>query len=147
MKSASSKIGDLMGSKLAELVEIAELVGVEIQFGLRAQGHLPYIEAALSRGETWLEIGKAIGWDPKTAEVWYAKDTGSAALPQKIETAEDDDSDMPCGCCDIGTYDPTPFKNGRKYFKTGKEPIPECKTRPGTPCQGCVDYLRATQDS
>ena len=40
-------------------------------FGLKAQGHIPTVERMLAEGETWAEIGKAIGWCPKTAERHY----------------------------------------------------------------------------
>ena len=47
----------------------------------------------------------------------------------------------PCGLCDIGVYDQEALAAGWAYFKTGLEPIPECKSRPGTKCEGCVDFL------
>ena len=46
-------------------------------FGLQAQGHIPTIETMLSQGRTWEEIGKKIGWCPKTAQKhwgWYLEE-------------------------------------------------------------------------
>lgn len=54
---------DLTDAELAELLDNAPIV-----FGLRAQGKLPTIEKMLSDGASWDEIGKAIGWCPKTAQ-------------------------------------------------------------------------------
>lgn len=49
--------------------EIEELFhGVTIRFGLRQQGHLPTVKRMLAEGASWGDIGRAIGWDPQTAE-------------------------------------------------------------------------------
>lgn len=45
--------------------------GIQIKFGLRAQGHIPTIERMLAEGCTWPQIGFAIGWCPETAKRWY----------------------------------------------------------------------------
>ena len=42
-----------------------------ISFGLKAQGHLPTIEKMLKENKSWEEIGKEIGWCPKTAKKFY----------------------------------------------------------------------------
>lgn len=55
-------------------LDINHIFNVPFVFGLKAQGHVPTIEAMLSEGKTWDEIGKKIGWCPKTAQKhwgWY----------------------------------------------------------------------------
>ncbi|MPM08718.1 hypothetical protein SDC9_55032 [bioreactor metagenome] len=81
-----------MGRVFLDLLDKAEKKGVKLVFGLEAQGHIPTIEAIISRynsrGNTdpfsnedsvdmiysryvWEEIGKAIGWDPLAAALHY----------------------------------------------------------------------------
>lgn len=55
-------------SNFDELVELLQEAGLTMQFGLRAQGHISTIEEMLKADATWGEIGKAIGWNPDTAE-------------------------------------------------------------------------------
>lgn len=43
-------------------------MGMRFAFGLKAQGHVPTIEARLLEGRSWEEIAKEIGWEPKTLE-------------------------------------------------------------------------------
>lgn len=50
---------------------------LEVVVGLRDQGHLPTVERMLADGASWLEIGKAIGWDGPTAQVWYLREFGT----------------------------------------------------------------------
>lgn len=53
--------------------ELDDLLGDAVcVFGLEAQGHVPTIQRMLADGETWDAIGKAIGWDPATAEQHWA---------------------------------------------------------------------------
>lgn len=47
------------------------LLASPVLFGLSKQGHIPTIEKMLADGKPWTEIGKAIGWDPETAERHY----------------------------------------------------------------------------
>jgi len=42
-----------------------------IRFGLVAQGHIPTVERMLAEDASWDDIGKEIGWCPKTAEKHY----------------------------------------------------------------------------
>lgn len=54
--------------------DLGKLVGsTPIIFGLEAQGHIPTIEAALSEGADWQEIGRRIGWDGETAKSYYER--------------------------------------------------------------------------
>jgi len=48
-----------------------ELMNVPVRVGLKAQGHIPTIEAMLYAGMTWREIGDRIGWCHKTAKEHY----------------------------------------------------------------------------
>lgn len=48
-------------------------VDAPIVFGLEAQGHIPAVEAALSEGADWQEIGRRIGWDGETAKTYYER--------------------------------------------------------------------------
>jgi len=50
-----------------------ELLNAPVAFGLVAQGHIPTIEAMLLKGNTWTEIGEAIGWMPGTAREHYER--------------------------------------------------------------------------
>lgn len=51
---------------------LIELLGdFKFYFGLKAQGHLPTIKKMLKENKSWEEIGKEIGWCPKTAEKFY----------------------------------------------------------------------------
>jgi len=58
--------------KYSESIEDAKameiLMNTPVLFGLKQQGHIPTIERMLKDGATWKEIGKEIGWDPKTAK-------------------------------------------------------------------------------
>lgn len=45
--------------------------GVTVAFGLVQQGHIQTIEQMLQNNSSWAEIGKQIGWCPKTAEQHY----------------------------------------------------------------------------
>ena len=51
-----------------------------VLFGLEAQGHIPTVEAALSEGTDWQEIGRRIGWDGETARQYYERHLARAAL-------------------------------------------------------------------
>lgn len=53
---------------------LARISELPVAFGLRAQGHLPTIEQMLAAGKTWEEIGRAIGWCPRTAEEYFARE-------------------------------------------------------------------------
>ncbi len=48
-----------------------ELKNAPMLFGLEAQGHIPTINRMLKAGASWEEIGRAIGWCPKTTEEHY----------------------------------------------------------------------------
>lgn len=54
-----------------EKLDFDRIFHVPFQFGLKAQGHVPTIETMLSEGKTWKEIGKKIGWCPKTAQKYW----------------------------------------------------------------------------
>ena len=56
-----------------------ELAGVRVAFGLKAQGHLPTIEAMLVEGKSWVEIGAKINWCPKTAQEHYERFKAAAS--------------------------------------------------------------------
>ena len=56
-----------------ELDKLLQESGVQIKFGLRAQGHIPTIHRMLSEGKSWEDIGRVIHWDPKTAERWFKR--------------------------------------------------------------------------
>lgn len=47
------------------------VINAPILFGLKHQGLIPMVEKMIKDGATWDEIGKKIGWDPKTAEEHY----------------------------------------------------------------------------
>ena len=54
-----------------------EFAGAKVTFGLVAQGHIPTVERMLGEGQSWDDIGAAIGWCPKTAEEhwnWHVED-------------------------------------------------------------------------
>lgn len=53
------------------LADLLKDGNIKIRFGLVQQGHIPTIEAALKAGESWTEIGRKIGWCPKTAQKHY----------------------------------------------------------------------------
>lgn len=61
--------------ELLKRIERYEDSGAKIQFGLEAQGHIPYIERTLAEKgftyHTWQEIAKHIGWDVLTAVCYY----------------------------------------------------------------------------
>jgi len=48
--------------------------GLRLAFGLRAQGHIPAIERMLAEARCWDEIGRVIGWCPKTAAKYYGRE-------------------------------------------------------------------------
>ena len=51
---------------------LAELLrGVDVQIGLRQQGHIETVDRMLAEGATWNEIGVAIHWHGPTAKQWY----------------------------------------------------------------------------
>ena len=58
-----------MKESLKSLLKVFD--GVQIQFGLEQQGHIPTVERMLAEGKTWDEIGDAIGWHGPTAEKFY----------------------------------------------------------------------------
>lgn len=62
---------ELEPDAVKDLCEILREGKIQVRFGLVAQGHIPTIEKALSDGKSWAEIGKLIGWCPKTAEKYY----------------------------------------------------------------------------
>jgi hypothetical protein len=65
------------GDYCLELDQIIKECGLRVAFGLRNQGHIPTIEKMLEEGKTWEEIGRAIRWDPFTAQqhyTWYLED-------------------------------------------------------------------------
>lgn len=51
--------------------DMDKILNVPFVFGLVAQGHIPTIENMLKENKNWEEIGKAIGWCPKTAHEHY----------------------------------------------------------------------------
>lgn len=59
-----------------------------VLFGLRAQGHIPTVEAMLRDGCTWTEIGRAIGWDGMTAKRFYEIDRAAVAAGSGAEAAD-----------------------------------------------------------
>lgn len=56
-----------------ELDKLLRESGVQIKFGLRAQGHIPTIQRMLEEGHSWQAIGEAIHWDPDTAREWFER--------------------------------------------------------------------------
>lgn len=48
-------------------------IDAPIAFGLSAQRHIAAVEAALSEGADWQEIGRRIGWDGETAKGYYER--------------------------------------------------------------------------
>lgn len=62
-KSAFVKLGEL----LAE-------AGLVPKIGLRQQGHMHKIVTMLGEQRSWVEIGKAIGWDPLAAQSWFERE-------------------------------------------------------------------------
>lgn len=60
-----------MKDAIAELDKLLGEAGLQVKFGLRQQGHLPTIKRMLEECKSWEEIGRAISWDPTTAEEWY----------------------------------------------------------------------------
>jgi hypothetical protein len=71
---------------VALLGELLKEAGLVPKIGLRAQGHMPTIKRLLSEGKTWEEIGRVIGWEPKTAERWYRDES---ALDQALQAEYD----------------------------------------------------------
>lgn len=53
--------------------ELEKVLDVPFVFGLKAQGHIPTIERLLDEGVNWEEIGRAIGWCPRTAREHYER--------------------------------------------------------------------------
>lgn len=58
-----------------QLLHLLADSGLTVKFGLAAQGHIPTIEKLLSRGASWGEIGKEVGWCPDAAERYYYLET------------------------------------------------------------------------
>lgn len=50
-----------------------DIAETAVAFGLEAQGHIPTIEAAISEGVDWQEIGLRINWDGETAKAYYER--------------------------------------------------------------------------
>lgn len=75
LPTAAADAGRTASPATPELSEA--LKDVPVAFGLRAQGHLPTIEAMLREGCTWTEIGRAIRWDPDTAREWYGRESAT----------------------------------------------------------------------
>lgn len=63
-----------------ELCDLLDTSGAKVQFGLRAQGHIPTIDRMLSDGSTWEDIGRAIGWVGDAARRDYETDQRIQAL-------------------------------------------------------------------
>ncbi len=63
-----------MKDPIKELCDLLSESGATLKFGLRAQGHIPTIERMLDDGASWDAIGKAIGWHPPTAKLWYERE-------------------------------------------------------------------------
>lgn len=59
--------------RFAQMLE--EMGDVEIQFGLRQQGHLDTVTRMRAEGASWDDIGKAIGWHGPTVQEWYEMET------------------------------------------------------------------------
>ena len=57
----------------AELCALIDEAGLQVRFGLRAQGHVQTIEDMLLDGDDWPAIGREIGWCPETAREWWAR--------------------------------------------------------------------------
>lgn len=59
--------------------------GLQVAFGLQAQGHIPLILHKLADAGNWDDIGKAIGWHPETAhrhfEWWIDAQTRATPTP------------------------------------------------------------------
>jgi hypothetical protein len=53
------------------LSELLRDSGATLQFGLRAQGHIPTVNFMLAMGATWDDIGSAIGWQGKAVKIFY----------------------------------------------------------------------------
>lgn len=56
-----------------------EMKNARVVFGLRAQGHIPTVEAMLREGFSWADIGQEIGWDGETAKRFYELDADHRA--------------------------------------------------------------------
>lgn len=57
-----------MKDPVKELCRLLEEAGVQVQFGLYQQGHMPRVRFMLALGSTWKEIGAAIGWHGPAVE-------------------------------------------------------------------------------
>jgi hypothetical protein len=68
-----------------ELCKLLDEAGATVQFGLRAQGHIPTIERMLADGRSWKSIGKEIGWDPLTAAEWYVRELVAARAAEAAQ--------------------------------------------------------------
>lgn len=87
-----------MSDPIADLAEIMKDSGLKIRFGLEQQGHMPTIRRMLDAGSAWGEIGAAIGWDPKTAMLWFQRATMrdlAAGLRDMIATGRLTEADIP----------------------------------------------------
>lgn len=56
---------------------LQHIENIRVCFGLRSKGHLPTIEKMLKENKSWEEIGKEIGWCPKTAEKFYEMESNA----------------------------------------------------------------------
>lgn len=79
--NADRLVPEIEKKKLPDLIQnlanAIEQKGLKIQFGLEQQGHIATIEKMLEEfgsatsEHIWEKIGKAIGWDGKTAAFYY----------------------------------------------------------------------------
>ena len=90
-----------MSNPVTELGKLLEAAGATVQFGLRAQGHLPTIERMLTEGASWHAIGRAIGWDKHAACEHYAIHMRDEIARLDASLAEAQrywiDTNLPCG--------------------------------------------------
>ena len=68
------------------LCDLLRESGVRVAFGLTQQGHMQTVDAMLAAGQSWDEIGKAIGWCPEAAERYYRMETQQNALRARMNS-------------------------------------------------------------
>jgi len=100
-----------------------------VLFGLEAQGHIPTVEAALSEGTDWQQIGRRIGWDGETARQYYERHLARSALatptPNEVPSNQHEfvpDQKYPWFCAHCGYVPHEPLM----HFST-PTPKEECK--------------------
>jgi hypothetical protein len=73
-------------SPIERLGKLLQEAGATLKIGLRAQGKFETVKEMYLAGESWEDIGSAIGWSPDAAQEWYFHELdqslNAVAVPQ-----------------------------------------------------------------